>query len=99
METYIKKHFSATLAYMKLTEVLRNYVDDVEKLGINEHLYKAMKALEYILKFNVCSWILFSQLYGNKGEADFMQSLFQSIKDMMSSMSDLTIRVRSVAWH
>uniref|UniRef100_A0A8C0L1A6 Dedicator of cytokinesis 1 n=1 Tax=Canis lupus dingo TaxID=286419 RepID=A0A8C0L1A6_CANLU len=54
LETYIKKHFSATLAYTKLTKVLRNYVDNAEKPGINEQLYKAMKALEYIFKFIIC---------------------------------------------
>uniref|UniRef100_A0A8C4MDY5 Dedicator of cytokinesis 1 n=1 Tax=Equus asinus asinus TaxID=83772 RepID=A0A8C4MDY5_EQUAS len=55
LETYIKKHFSATLAYTKLTKVLRNYVDNAEKPGINDQLYKAMKALEYIFKFIVRS--------------------------------------------
>uniref|UniRef100_A0A8C0L4Q1 Dedicator of cytokinesis 1 n=1 Tax=Canis lupus dingo TaxID=286419 RepID=A0A8C0L4Q1_CANLU len=60
LETYIKKHFSATLAYTKLTKVLRNYVDNAEKPGINEQLYKAMKALEYIFKFIVRSRILFN---------------------------------------
>uniref|UniRef100_A0A452TT77 Dedicator of cytokinesis 1 n=1 Tax=Ursus maritimus TaxID=29073 RepID=A0A452TT77_URSMA len=58
LETYIKKHFSATLAYTKLTKVLRNYVDNAEKPGINDQLYKAMKALEYIFKFIVRSRIL-----------------------------------------
>uniref|UniRef100_A0A452TV18 Dedicator of cytokinesis 1 n=1 Tax=Ursus maritimus TaxID=29073 RepID=A0A452TV18_URSMA len=60
LETYIKKHFSATLAYTKLTKVLRNYVDNAEKPGINDQLYKAMKALEYIFKFIVRSRILFN---------------------------------------
>uniref|UniRef100_A0A6Q2X7L0 Dedicator of cytokinesis 1 n=1 Tax=Esox lucius TaxID=8010 RepID=A0A6Q2X7L0_ESOLU len=53
LETYIRKHFSATLAYTKLTKVLKNYVDDAEKL--TEQLLKAMKALEYIFKFIVRS--------------------------------------------
>ncbi|KAF5922302.1 hypothetical protein HPG69_006904 [Diceros bicornis minor] len=97
LETYIKKHFSATLAYTKLTKVLRNYVDNAEKPGINDQLYKAMKALEYIFKFIVRSRILFNQLYENKGEADFVESLlqlFRSISDMMSSVSDQTVRVK-----
>ncbi|KAM8912006.1 dedicator of cytokinesis protein 1 [Lycaon pictus] len=100
LETYIKKHFSATLAYTKLTKVLRNYVDNAEKPGINEQLYKAMKALEYIFKFIVRSRILFNQLYEDKGEADFMESLlqlFRSISDMMSSVSDQTVRVKGAA--
>uniref|UniRef100_A0AAQ5YFM2 Dedicator of cytokinesis 1 n=1 Tax=Amphiprion ocellaris TaxID=80972 RepID=A0AAQ5YFM2_AMPOC len=53
LETYIRKHFSATLAYTKLTKVLKNYVDNAEKL--TEQLLKAMKALEYIFKFIVRS--------------------------------------------
>ncbi|ELK36810.1 Dedicator of cytokinesis protein 1 [Myotis davidii] len=61
LETYIKKHFSATLAYTKLTKVLRNYVDNAEKPGVTEQLYKAMKALEYIFKFIVRSRVLFNQ--------------------------------------
>ncbi|XP_056671020.1 dedicator of cytokinesis protein 1-like [Monodelphis domestica] len=100
LETYIKKHFSATLAYTKLTKVLRSYVDSAEKPAITEPLYKAMKALEYIFKFIVRSRILFNQLYENKGEADFMESLlqlFKSISDMMGSTSDQTVRIKGAA--
>uniref|UniRef100_A0A8C1MJK4 Dedicator of cytokinesis 1 n=1 Tax=Cyprinus carpio TaxID=7962 RepID=A0A8C1MJK4_CYPCA len=57
--TYIRKHFSATLAYTKLTKVLKNYVDNAEKL--TEQLLKALKALEYIFKFIVRSRVLFNQ--------------------------------------
>uniref|UniRef100_A0A8C2XR76 Dedicator of cytokinesis 1 n=1 Tax=Cyclopterus lumpus TaxID=8103 RepID=A0A8C2XR76_CYCLU len=59
LETYIRKHFSATLAYTKLTKVLKNYVESAEKL--TEQLLKAMKALEYIFKFIVRSRVLFNQ--------------------------------------
>uniref|UniRef100_A0A672U2Z5 Dedicator of cytokinesis 1 n=1 Tax=Strigops habroptila TaxID=2489341 RepID=A0A672U2Z5_STRHB len=40
LETYIKKHFSATLAYTKLTKVLKTYVDNAEKCGITDQLFK-----------------------------------------------------------
>uniref|UniRef100_A0A3P9NIS5 Dedicator of cytokinesis 1 n=1 Tax=Poecilia reticulata TaxID=8081 RepID=A0A3P9NIS5_POERE len=60
LETYIRKHFSATLAYTKLTKVLKNYVENAEKL--TEQLLMAMKALEYIFKFIVRSRVLFNQL-------------------------------------
>lgn len=43
----------------KLTKVLKNYVDNAEKL--TEQLLKAMKALEYIFKFIVRSRVLFNQ--------------------------------------
>uniref|UniRef100_A0A8C3RF31 Dedicator of cytokinesis 1 n=1 Tax=Cyanoderma ruficeps TaxID=181631 RepID=A0A8C3RF31_9PASS len=102
LETYIKKHFSATLAYTKLTKVLKTYVDNAEKCGITDQLFKAMKALEYIFKFIVRSRILFNQLYENKGEADFRESLlqlFKSINEMMSSNSDQTVIVKVGAFH
>ncbi|MDN8834216.1 hypothetical protein Q0L96_14650, partial [Staphylococcus aureus] len=44
--------------------------------------------------------VLFNQLYENKGEAEFVESLlqlFQSINDMMSSISELTVRVKGAA--
>lgn len=36
-------------------------MDNAEKPGVNEQLYKAMKALEYIFKFIVRSRVLFNQ--------------------------------------
>lgn len=98
LETYIRKHFSATLAYTKLTKVLKNYVDNADKL--TEQLLKAMKALEYIFKFIVRSRVLFNQLYENKGEADFMESLrqlFTSFNNMMNSSSENTGMVKGAA--
>ncbi|KAK7918810.1 hypothetical protein WMY93_010094 [Mugilogobius chulae] len=98
LETYIRKHFSATLAYTKLTKVLKNYVDNADKL--TEQLLKAMKALEYIFKFIVRSRVLFNQLYENKGEADFMESLrhlFTSFNNMMNSSSENTGMVKGSA--
>ncbi|KAJ7325314.1 hypothetical protein JRQ81_018334 [Phrynocephalus forsythii] len=97
LETYIKKHFSATLAYTKLTKVLRTYVDNA---GVTDQLFKAMKSLEYIFKFIVRSRILFNQLYENKGEADFRESLlqlFKSVNEMMSSPSEQTVIVKGAA--
>uniref|UniRef100_A0A803W2W5 Dedicator of cytokinesis 1 n=1 Tax=Ficedula albicollis TaxID=59894 RepID=A0A803W2W5_FICAL len=102
LETYIKKHFSATLLELELTKVLKTYVDNAEKCGITDQLFKAMKALEYIFKFIVRSRILFNQLYENKGEADFRESLlqlFKSINEMMSSNSDQTVIVKVCAFH
>ncbi|XP_053307198.1 dedicator of cytokinesis protein 1 isoform X2 [Spea bombifrons] len=100
LETYIKKHFSATLAYTKLTKVLKNYVENANMPGIADQLFKAMKALEYIFKFIVRSRILFIQLYENKGEAEFMESLlqlFKSINVMTSNVTDVTNKVKGAA--
>uniref|UniRef100_A0A8B9MXY3 Dedicator of cytokinesis 1 n=1 Tax=Accipiter nisus TaxID=211598 RepID=A0A8B9MXY3_9AVES len=71
LETYIKKHFSATLAYTKLTKVLKTYVDNAEKCGITDQLFKAMKALEYIFKFIVRSRILFNHEEEKESEVPF----------------------------
>uniref|UniRef100_A0A672LEK1 Dedicator of cytokinesis 1 n=1 Tax=Sinocyclocheilus grahami TaxID=75366 RepID=A0A672LEK1_SINGR len=98
LETYIRKHFSATLAYTKLTKVLKNYVENAEKL--TEQLLKALKALEYIFKFIVRSRVLFNQLYENKGESDFMESLrnlFTSFNAMMNSNAEGTGGVKGAA--
>lgn len=45
--------------FRKLTKVLKNYVDNAEKLA--EQLLKALKALDYIFKFIVRSRVLFNQ--------------------------------------
>uniref|UniRef100_A0A673MAV9 Dedicator of cytokinesis protein 1-like n=1 Tax=Sinocyclocheilus rhinocerous TaxID=307959 RepID=A0A673MAV9_9TELE len=93
LETYIRKHFSATLAYTKLTKVLKNYVENAEKL--TEQLLKALKALEYIFKFIVRSRVLFNQC-----ESDFMESLrnlFASFNAMMNSNAEGTGGVKGAA--
>ncbi|KAE8590306.1 hypothetical protein XENTR_v10018012 [Xenopus tropicalis] len=100
LETYIKKHFSATLAYTKLTKVLKNYVESADKPQVMDQLFKAMKALEYIFKFIVRSRVLFNQLYENKGEAEFTESLiqlFKSINEMTSTITDQTVIVKGAA--
>uniref|UniRef100_A0A4W5LMZ5 Dedicator of cytokinesis 5 n=1 Tax=Hucho hucho TaxID=62062 RepID=A0A4W5LMZ5_9TELE len=55
LETYINKHFSATLAYMKLTKVLNYYVGHADKPVLTEGLYSALKALKYLFRFIVQS--------------------------------------------
>uniref|UniRef100_A0A8C6MCI1 Dedicator of cytokinesis 5 n=1 Tax=Nothobranchius furzeri TaxID=105023 RepID=A0A8C6MCI1_NOTFU len=58
LETYINKHFSATLAYMKLTKVLNYYVGHAEEPTLTERLYAALKALKYLFRFIVQSRVL-----------------------------------------
>uniref|UniRef100_A0A8C1MIL5 Dedicator of cytokinesis 1 n=1 Tax=Cyprinus carpio TaxID=7962 RepID=A0A8C1MIL5_CYPCA len=96
--TYIRKHFSATLAYTKLTKVLKNYVDNAEKL--TEQLLKALKALEYIFKFIVRSRVLFNQYVQISHLLDFMESLrnlFASFNAMMNSSAEGTGGVKGAA--
>uniref|UniRef100_A0A8C2KR64 Dedicator of cytokinesis 1 n=1 Tax=Cyprinus carpio TaxID=7962 RepID=A0A8C2KR64_CYPCA len=98
LETYIRKHFSATLAYTKLTKVLKNYVDNAEKL--TEQLLKALKALEYIFKFIVRSRVLFNQYVLPSHSDDFMESLrnlFASFNAMMNSSAEGTGGVKGAA--
>uniref|UniRef100_A0A7N6BZU2 Dedicator of cytokinesis 5 n=1 Tax=Anabas testudineus TaxID=64144 RepID=A0A7N6BZU2_ANATE len=59
LETYINKHFSATLAYMKLTGVLNYYVAHAEEPVLTERLYAALKALKYLFRFIVQSRVLY----------------------------------------
>ncbi|KAK2513113.1 Dock5 [Columba guinea] len=51
LETYIYKHFSATLAYAKLTKVLNCYVGNADDSSKTELLFAALKALKYLFRF------------------------------------------------
>uniref|UniRef100_A0A673CK56 Dedicator of cytokinesis 5 n=1 Tax=Sphaeramia orbicularis TaxID=375764 RepID=A0A673CK56_9TELE len=62
LETYINKHFSATLAYMKLTRVLNYYVGHADEPVLTERLYAALKALKYLFRFIVQSRVLYLSL-------------------------------------
>uniref|UniRef100_A0A8C7Z6R1 Dedicator of cytokinesis 5 n=1 Tax=Oryzias sinensis TaxID=183150 RepID=A0A8C7Z6R1_9TELE len=59
LETYISKHFSATLAYLKLTGVLNYYVGHAEDPSLTEKLFSALKALKYLFRFIVQSRVLY----------------------------------------
>uniref|UniRef100_A0A8U7P429 Dedicator of cytokinesis 5 n=1 Tax=Corvus moneduloides TaxID=1196302 RepID=A0A8U7P429_CORMO len=59
LETYIYKHFSATLAYVKLTKVLNCYVGNAEDSSKTELLFAALKALKYLFRFIVQSRVLY----------------------------------------
>uniref|UniRef100_A0A8C2KR59 Dedicator of cytokinesis 5 n=1 Tax=Cyprinus carpio TaxID=7962 RepID=A0A8C2KR59_CYPCA len=59
LETYISKHFSATLAYQKLTKVLNYFVGHAENPAHTERLYAALKAFKYLFCFIVQSRILY----------------------------------------
>uniref|UniRef100_A0A670JSG5 Dedicator of cytokinesis 5 n=1 Tax=Podarcis muralis TaxID=64176 RepID=A0A670JSG5_PODMU len=59
LETYIYKHFSATLAYVKLTKVLNYYVGNADDSSKTELLFAALKALKYLFRFIVQSRVLY----------------------------------------
>uniref|UniRef100_A0A3B5AFA0 Dedicator of cytokinesis 5 n=1 Tax=Stegastes partitus TaxID=144197 RepID=A0A3B5AFA0_9TELE len=89
LETYINKHFSATLAYMKLTRVLNYYVGHAEEPQLTERLYAALKALKYLFRFIVQSRVLYLRFYGNSEDGD---AFFNSIRTLFLSFNTLMDR-------
>ncbi|XP_062366746.1 dedicator of cytokinesis protein 5 isoform X3 [Cinclus cinclus] len=72
LETYIYKHFSATLAYVKLTKVLNCYVGNAEDSSKTELLFAALKALKYLFRFIVQSRVLYLRSLGEVGDDTFL---------------------------
>ncbi|KAM6954210.1 dedicator of cytokinesis protein 5 [Aplochiton taeniatus] len=89
LETYINKHFSATLAYMKLTKVLNYYVGHAEEPALTERLYSALKALKYLFRFIVQSRVLYLRFYGTSEDGD---AFFNSIRTLFLSFNTLMDR-------
>uniref|UniRef100_A0A8C6UX99 Dedicator of cytokinesis 5 n=1 Tax=Neogobius melanostomus TaxID=47308 RepID=A0A8C6UX99_9GOBI len=89
LETYISKHFSATLAYMKLTGVLNYYVSHAEEPVLTERLYTALKALKYLFRFIVQSRVLHLRFYGKNDDGD---AFFNSIRCLFLSFNTLMDR-------
>ncbi|XP_018587206.2 dedicator of cytokinesis protein 5 [Scleropages formosus] len=89
LETYITKHFSATLAYKKLTKVLNHYVRHAEDAGHTERLYAALKALKYLFRFIVQSRVLYLRFYGTSEDDD---EFFDSIRTLFLSFNVLMDR-------
>ncbi|KAG5840634.1 hypothetical protein ANANG_G00190820 [Anguilla anguilla] len=89
LETYIYKHFSATLAYTKLTKVLNYYVGHAEDSALTERLYSALKALKYLFRFIVQSRVLYLRFYGNSEDGD---AFFNSIRTLFLSFNTLMDR-------
>ncbi|XP_035022026.1 dedicator of cytokinesis protein 5 isoform X1 [Hippoglossus stenolepis] len=98
LETYINKHFSATLAYMKLTGVLNYYVSHAEEPVLTERLYMALKALKYLFRFIVQSRVLYLRFYGNSEDGDaFLNSirtLFLSFNTLMDRPLDEGVKIK-----
>uniref|UniRef100_A0A673CE99 Dedicator of cytokinesis 5 n=1 Tax=Sphaeramia orbicularis TaxID=375764 RepID=A0A673CE99_9TELE len=98
LETYINKHFSATLAYMKLTRVLNYYVGHADEPVLTERLYAALKALKYLFRFIVQSRVLYLRFYGKSedGDAFFnsIRSLFLSFNTLMDRPLDEGVKIK-----
>uniref|UniRef100_A0A8C2AXS1 Dedicator of cytokinesis 5 n=1 Tax=Cyprinus carpio TaxID=7962 RepID=A0A8C2AXS1_CYPCA len=89
LETYISKHFSATLAYQKLTKVLNYFVGHAENPAHTERLYAALKAFKYLFCFIVQSRILYlSELPKVFDLAKFIESIpdFQMVRQKLGCL-------------
>uniref|UniRef100_A0A8C7S2K9 Dedicator of cytokinesis 5 n=1 Tax=Oncorhynchus mykiss TaxID=8022 RepID=A0A8C7S2K9_ONCMY len=96
LETYINKHFSATLAYMKLTKVLNYYVGHADEPVLTERLYSALKALKYLFRFIVQSRVLYLRFYGTSEDAFFnsIRTLFLSFNTLMDRPLDEGVKIK-----
>uniref|UniRef100_A0A8C2KLQ7 Dedicator of cytokinesis 5 n=1 Tax=Cyprinus carpio TaxID=7962 RepID=A0A8C2KLQ7_CYPCA len=98
LETYISKHFSATLAYQKLTKVLNYFVGHAENPAHTERLYAALKAFKYLFCFIVQSRILYLRFYGKSEDGgqflDSIRTLFLSISNLMDRPLDEGVKIK-----
>uniref|UniRef100_A0A3P9HZU8 Dedicator of cytokinesis 5 n=1 Tax=Oryzias latipes TaxID=8090 RepID=A0A3P9HZU8_ORYLA len=98
LETYISKHFSATLAYLKLTRVLNYYVGHAEDPSLTEKLFSALKALKYLFRFIVQSRVLYLRFSGNSEDGDdflnSIRSLFLSFNSLMDRPLDEGVKIK-----
>uniref|UniRef100_A0A671KJN6 Dedicator of cytokinesis protein 5-like n=1 Tax=Sinocyclocheilus anshuiensis TaxID=1608454 RepID=A0A671KJN6_9TELE len=99
LETYISKHFSATLAYQKLTKVLNYFVGHAEDSAHTERLYAALKAFKYLFHFIVQSRILYLRFYGKSEDGgqflDSIRTLFLSISILMDRPLDEGVKIKA----
>ncbi|XP_039625562.1 dedicator of cytokinesis protein 5 isoform X1 [Polypterus senegalus] len=98
LETYINKHFSATLAYTKLTKVLNDYVENADDPIKSSLLFSALKALKYLFRFIVQSRILYLRFYGNNEDGDdfnnSIRKLFFSFNILMDRPLEEAVRIK-----
>ncbi|XP_048369537.1 dedicator of cytokinesis protein 5 isoform X1 [Sphaerodactylus townsendi] len=101
LETYIYKHFSATLAYVKLTKVLNHYVGNAEDASKTELLFAALKALKYLFRFIVQSRVLYLRFYGKSEDGDefnnAIRKLFLSFNVLMDRPLDEAVKIKGAA--
>ncbi|XP_054853310.1 dedicator of cytokinesis protein 5 isoform X1 [Eublepharis macularius] len=101
LETYIYKHFSATLAYVKLTKVLNYYVGNAEDTSKTELLFAALKALKYLFRFIVQSRVLYLRFYGQSEDGDefnnAIRKLFLSFNVLMDRPLEEAVKIKGAA--
>ncbi|XP_078095350.1 dedicator of cytokinesis protein 5 isoform X2 [Mustelus asterias] len=101
LETYITNHFSATLAYVKLTKVLNYYVSNAESADKTDLLFSALKGLKYIFRFIIQSRQLYLRIYGTQeGDNEFYESirkLFLSFNSLMDRPLEESVKIKGAA--
>ncbi|XP_029459966.1 dedicator of cytokinesis protein 5 isoform X2 [Rhinatrema bivittatum] len=102
LETYINKHFSATLAYVKLTKVLNYYLGCADDSCQSEQLFTSLKALKYLFRFIVQSRILYLRFYGKSEDGDefnnAIRKLFLSFNTLMDRPLEEAIKIKGAAF-
>uniref|UniRef100_H9GH81 Dedicator of cytokinesis 5 n=1 Tax=Anolis carolinensis TaxID=28377 RepID=H9GH81_ANOCA len=98
LETYIYKHFSATLAYLKLTKVLNYYVGNADDSSKTELLFAALKALKYLSRFIVQSRVLYLGFYGKSEDGNefnnAIRKLFLSFNVLMDRPLEEAVKIK-----
>ena len=105
LDLYIAENFSATLAYMKLIACVKYYVDQsleeenqqefrTNRVGV---LQKALASIQFIFKFIIRSWKMFSELREGQGRESFvdsLKSLFDSLTRLMSFDTEAALPIQ-----
>ncbi|XP_064601988.1 dedicator of cytokinesis protein 1-like isoform X2 [Liolophura sinensis] len=100
LDAYIETNFSFAMAYNKLLVIFKFYIDNANEKAQQDSLLKAMKSIEYIIKFIIRSRLLFSAINEGRGKQQFeisMKQLLQSINGMMLFKEDNTLLVQGAA--
>nr|XP_058927691.1 dedicator of cytokinesis protein 5 isoform X2 [Kogia breviceps] len=101
LETYIYKHFSATLAYVKLSKVLNFYVANAEDSSKTELRFAALKALKYLFRFIIQSRVLYLRFYGQSEDGDefsnSIRQLFLAFNMLMDRPLEEAVKIKGAA--
>ncbi|KAJ8798527.1 hypothetical protein J1605_016672, partial [Eschrichtius robustus] len=101
LETYIYKHFSATLAYVKLSKVLNFYVANADDCSKMELRFAALKALKYLFRFIIQSRVLYLRFYGQSEDGDefsnSIRQLFLAFNMLMDRPLEEAVKIKGAA--
>ncbi|XP_046512346.1 dedicator of cytokinesis protein 5 [Equus quagga] len=101
LETYIYRHFSATLAYVKLSKVLNFYVANADDSSKTELLFAALKALKYLFRFIIQSRVLYLRFYGQSEDGDefnnSIRQLFLAFNTLMDMPLEEAVKIKGAA--